>query len=161
MKTIALQAGLTKFLWKRNQLGHCRLSTMKTGIEACHLRHVWKTIDSGFDRREVVGLMQWGEWYQFPQLLQHLRVHYCWTFKTRAAMDHAMSDAKYTRPAVFRLQPRGQCIDRFASVTRSGGLVNEAFAVGVLHAQMRRCTDAFNLTARFETPAFTFRPLKN
>jgi hypothetical protein len=76
-------------------------------------------------------------------------------------MDHAMSDAKYTRARVFRLQPRGESIDRFASITRTGTLVYQALAIGILHAQMRRRADAFDLPARFEAPAFTFRPLKN
>src|SRR5688572_6948065 len=40
VKAVSLHAGLTNFSRQWNELGHRRLSTMETGIEAGNLRHV-------------------------------------------------------------------------------------------------------------------------
>src|SRR5690242_9141389 len=134
---------------------------MKTGVEAGHLRHIRQTTHGGFDGGEVVRLMQGGEWNQLPELLQHLGVQYSWNFETRASVDHAMSNAKNTRAAIFRSEPRRQGINSLTSITHICILVGECLTVAVLHGQARRHANAFDLPARFEAPALTVRTLKH
>ena len=58
MKTISLQARFAKLTRQRDQLRDRRVTTMKAGIEAGHLRHVGQSLEDRFDGCQVVRLMQ-------------------------------------------------------------------------------------------------------
>src|SRR5262245_18451935 len=103
--------------WQWHKLRNRRLTTMKTGIEASHLRHVGQTIHRGLDSGEVVRLMKWREWNQFAQVVQHCWSQFGWSFEPCTSVDHAMSNAENPRATVFRFQPGSERIHRLSSIT--------------------------------------------
>ena len=58
VEAVALDAGITNLLRQRHQFRHRRLAAMEAGIETRDLRHSRHLVAHGFDRRQVVRLMQ-------------------------------------------------------------------------------------------------------
>ena len=97
VKAVSLHAGLANFARQRNELGHRRLSTMETGIEAGHLRHVGQLFKDGFDGREIVRLMKRRKGNQFLEFCENLPVsRRVGPSKTTPAVDDAMTDTQHS-----------------------------------------------------------------
>ena len=58
MKAVSLQTCLAKVPGEGDQFGDSGLSTMETGIEAHHLRHIGQSFGDGFDGCQIVRLMK-------------------------------------------------------------------------------------------------------
>src|SRR5262245_44702237 len=100
---------------------------MKGGVETGDLRHVWQSLENRFDGRQIVWLMQWGQWNELLQLSQDLTVHNSGLGVPRSAMNHAVADAQDARPAILGAEPACQRIQRLASIanTRVQHLIGE------------------------------------
>src|SRR5690242_19597840 len=73
MEAVSLNPGMADFAGQWNHFCYRRLSPMETGIETCNLRNAGKSLRDGFDRRNIVRLMQRGQRRKPAEFGQDLR----------------------------------------------------------------------------------------
>jgi hypothetical protein len=105
MKAISLQARLTEAVRKRDQFGHDGLPAVKAGVETGNLWHSRQSFKRGFDRSQIVGLVQWRQWHQLSQLSQNLRAQSSRSAEMGSAVNDAVTDTDYVRSTVSRAEP--------------------------------------------------------
>ena len=138
---------------QRKGLSDLRMAAMKRRIEAGDLGDMRRHIHNGPDRRQVMRLMQGGEWYQLRQRCQDRAIQADGCGVLLPAVYDTMSDAGYR--SSFEQSPADpeQFSCRHVMVESSNWPVafgdNVAFAVSDL--QVWRNTDAFDLTAEPQT----------
>src|SRR5581483_1017021 len=84
---------------------------MEARVEASHLWHVTQPLLSRYDRRQVVGLMQWCQGRQTLDFGDHLVSNENWPAESCAAVHYSMANSRDMRPFVLRFQPRGEHMD--------------------------------------------------
>ena len=75
MEAVTLHACVADLARQRYELRHSGLAAMKARVEADDLRHSRQPFPHRLDRRQVIRLMERGQWNQRTQVLQHLRCH--------------------------------------------------------------------------------------
>jgi hypothetical protein len=98
--------------------------------------------------------MQGRERHQLSQVVEHVAGHAHGRSKACTPMHDAMTDSENRCTLVLPAQPGRERIERGASVAHRGIqrlLANRCSAL-VLRHESRRRTDAFDLTARGQTP---------
>ena len=126
-----------------------RVAAMKRGIEAGDLWDMRRHIHNGPDRRQVMRLMQGGEWYQFRQRCQDRAIQADGCGVLHPAVHDTVPDAGYR--SSFEQSPAD--LEQFSS----GHVMVEPFGwpaafgddvpIAVTDLQVWRDTDAFDLTA--------------
>ena len=70
---------------------------MKSGIKTGDLRDAWRGGSDGFDRRDVVRLVQWRKGDKFPKVGEHLLIDLHGVEIGFASVHHPMADARKLR----------------------------------------------------------------
>ncbi len=91
MEAVPLDAALAEVAGQRHHGGDRRVAAMEAGVEAGHLRHVGHAVEDGFDRREVVRLVERGQRRQLLQLGEDLPRDHGGAAEARAAVDHPVA----------------------------------------------------------------------
>jgi hypothetical protein len=92
---------------------------------------------------------------QLLKFVQYFCIEYRWTIEARPAMDHSMAHTQEARAIVFGAQPGSECVECFMRITNRNVLLCKTLTIGAFGGQTRRRADAFDLTTRFEVPAFS------
>jgi hypothetical protein len=103
VKAVAAHAGRRELARQGELLRESRLSAMEGGVEAGHLRQVWRRSGDVVDRRETVRLVKRRKRHQLGQPGPHGIIDPDRRGEGRAAMDDAMAEGHH-RPAA---QQRG------------------------------------------------------
>ena len=160
VEAVALHAGVTNFLRQRHEFRHGRLAAMEAGVEAGHLRHAGQLVPHGFDRGQVVGLMERRQRHQRAKVLQDFRRDDAGTGVLGAAMHDAMADAQHARAGVAFAEPSGEHAERRAPIANRciQRVVGQLRTRVVLGRETRRCSDPVDLAARLQTPGLLAGP---
>ena len=116
MKAVALHAGVTNFSRQRHKFRHGRLASMEAGVETGDLGHTGQLVAHGFDRGQVMGLMERRQRHKRAKVLQGFRRDDAGTGVFGAAMHDTMADAQHPRAAVACAQPIGEHVERRAPI---------------------------------------------
>ena len=140
---------------QRHELGDGRLAAVEARVEAGHLRHVRQALGDGFDRREVVRLMQRRQRNQLAQVCRappaSRRVGPAYA-RRRARRGGRRRGRARRRSAA---QPRGSASSAARpslDASHRARSSTSAAPCAVLGRQPRRRADAFDLSACLEPP---------
>src|SRR5262245_30313455 len=125
------------------------MGAMKGRVEAGHLQRIRKRSFGGRDTREVMGLMQRGEWNQRRQPLHHLVARECRRDEIEAAVYYAMADSSNVglrKPVSDDGEDRAQRVTMIGDELWSREVVRDDFlATPTFHHKMRVRPDALDL----------------
>jgi hypothetical protein len=149
VKTVALHAGAANLARQRHELRDRGLPAMEAGVEAGDLRNAGQIRADGFDRGEVVRLMQRRERDQRPQILEDLRRHDRRPEELRPAVHDPMADAEDAGAAVAGAHPPGERLERGPRIDDRAAHVAivERLSGAALDREAGRGSDAFDLAA--------------
>ena len=124
MEAVAAHALRRELPRQREFLRQRRLVSMKSGIEAGHLRNVGRCRGDRTDRADVVRLMQRGEWHERLQRRHNLFVDQNGSRVVQPAVHHAMSDTGESGHAAdMRDKPAVNGSHRAVMIVRSNRFV--------------------------------------
>ena len=151
MKSVAPHATLGNRPGQRERLRERRLATVKSGVEACNLRHVRQAFEQRPDRREIVRLMQWRQRNEFFELGHHRRIDQHRRTVGDTSVHHAVADCREVMLRKIPAQEQDQVIERaFVAELRAvtpRTLGNNGVG-GVLRDEARRREQSFGLAPR-------------
>ena len=160
VEAVALHPGGTDLPGQGNELGDRGLASVEAGIEAGHLRHAGQAVDDGFDRRQVVRLVERSQGNQLPQPLQDPRRDHDGAIVLRPAVDDAVAHSEDAGFAVAGANPAGQGVESARAVAHRlfQVLIHEDPAPSVLGGEPGRRPDPLDLAPSFEAPGLGLRP---
>src|SRR5262249_55924842 len=115
------------------------MGAMKSGIEACDLRNVGKSLEYRVNRREIMGLTKRRQRHELVEVCQNLFGHYCGSSESSCTMYDAMSNTQHSRAAILGAEPCCQRFDRCSSITdrRVQLAVSKLSALGIFDREPR------------------------
>src|SRR5678816_4004523 len=108
MESITFDTCLAQLTRKRDHGRYRRVTPMKAGVKDRHLRNVRQSLEDCFDTRKIVRLVQRSQRHELPELFQNLLCHHHRRCKTRASVNHAMTDTHNVGGCILRTKPRSE-----------------------------------------------------
>ena len=161
MEAVPPDALIVIFVWDREGFGREAVAAMERGVEAGHLKHTGIAGFDGFDRRQIVRLVQGRQRHQFPQLRHHSRSDHGRAGVIGAAMNDPVTHRQDPRVAQEAVEPLADDVKCRVMVGGAGAVGPAGFrqhrAIGALRDEMRMGADAFDLPDRQHADRFRSR----
>jgi hypothetical protein len=153
VESVTPHAGLMQVFGQCIALRELGIRAVKRRVEAGDLRQLRRPFEKAAHRRQVVRLMQRGEWNQLFECGHHARIdeHRPRVFKT--AVHNTMSHSDETIASELGAQKRDQIIERAVMTERrpfGPALLRCRCPVAVLGDEARCGVDFFNLAAHLQ-----------